>query len=83
MKKGETDLVTQVTVEDIKIQHLKTRLQRMISSLNRNIDDRESSLGLKKKDGAEIRPEKSSNSLLFQYSVDQSEATRTPKLLKS
>jgi len=49
MKKGEADLITQVTVEDIKIQHLKTRLQRMINNLNRNIDDRESSLGLKKK----------------------------------
>ena len=83
MKKGETDLVTQVTVEDIKIQQLKSRLQRMISSLNRNIDDRESSLGLKKKGEAEIRPEKSTNSLLFQYSADHSEANRTPKLLKS
>ena len=57
----------------------------MISNLNKNIDKRESSLGLKKSNPEKknIRPEKSDNSLLFQYSLDQSELLKTPELLKS
>jgi predicted metal-dependent hydrolase len=80
--KKETDLKTHVTVEDLKIQHLKTRLQRMISNLNKNIDERESSLGIKK-DRSNLKEEKSSNSLLFQYSIDNSDLLKTPDLLKS
>lgn len=83
--KKETDLKTHVTVEDLKIRHLKSILQRMINNLSKNINERESSLGIKKDklDRTDLKQEKSPTSLLFQYSVDNSELLKTPDLAKS